>query len=240
MRIGILKCDTVAPELQPAFGDYPDMFRRLLGDGVARPEFRDYDLTAGGFPESLEECDAWLFTGSQWSAYDPDDWIARAHEVARELHRERRPTVGICFGHQLMARALGGRVERAEAGWGVGVHTARIVARRPWMAPARDALPLLVSHQDQVIEPPREATVLAGHTFCPYGMTQIGDHVLTLQGHPEFPVGYSRAVMDKRRKQIGEATFRDGVASLEQPIEPRVAAAWIHRFLQTAHEQRTG
>ena len=239
MRIGILKCDTVAPELLPEFGDYPDMFRRLLGAGADDIAFRDYDLTAGTFPQSLDECDAWLFTGSKWSAYEPDDWIRQAHGLAGELHRERRPTVGICFGHQLIARALGGRVERAEVGWGVGVHTARILERRPWMQPVRGELPLLVSHQDQVVEPAPGASVLAGHDFCPYDMTQVGDHILTFQGHPEFPVGYSRATMDMRRERLGEDTYRRGIASLEQPIEPTVAAEWIHNFLRTAHDHRT-
>jgi GMP synthase-like glutamine amidotransferase len=238
MRIGILQCDTVAPELQPDFGDYPDMFHALLGRGAADIEFRDYDLTADELPHALDVCDAWLFTGSKWSAYDPDAWIQRAHELARNLHRERRPTVGICFGHQLIARALGGRVERARSGWGVGVHTARIRERRPWMTPARDGLPLLVSHQDQVTEPAPGSQVLAGHAFCPYDMTQIGEHILTLQGHPEFAVGYSRATMERRRQVLGEETFRAGVASLDQPVESDVAAAWILRFLRAAQQRR--
>ena len=236
MRIGILKCDTVAPALQSAFGDYPDMFRALLGKHRAGWSFRDYDLTAGDFPDSVAQCDAWLLTGSKWGVHDRDDWILRAHELAGELYRARRPTVGICFGHQLMANALGGRVERASrVGWGVGVHTAQIRARRDWMVPARDALPLLVSHQDQVTEPPPGASVLAGHDFCPIDMMQIGDHVLTLQGHPEFEVGYSRALMKRRRAEIGESVFRKGIESLSQPIAPWVATAWISRFMETAH-----
>jgi putative intracellular protease/amidase len=108
MRLGILQCDSVRPELQPEFGDYPDMFQRLLTTEAVQPEFRVYNLTAGEFPESPDECDAWLFTGSKWSVYDPDEWIQRAHEFARELHASRRPTVGICFG-QALHQALGNR-----------------------------------------------------------------------------------------------------------------------------------
>jgi len=234
MRLGILQCDSVRPELQPEFGDYPDMFQRLLTTEAVQPEFRVYNLTAGEFPESCDECDAWLFTGSKWSVYDPDEWIERAHEFARELHASRRPTIGICFGHQLICRALGGRVEKAPIGWGVGVHTARILRHEPWMQPDRDQLSLLVSHQDQVIEPPEGAERLAGHEFCPYDMFWIGNHILTFQGHPEFGPGYSQATMDMRRETLGEDTYQAGVASLEGSINPDVAAAWIHSFLARA------
>ncbi len=239
MRLGILQCDSVDTRLQPEFGDYPDMYRRLLTTDVDHPQptFRVYNLTAGQFPESTDACAAWLFTGSKWSAYDPDDWITRAHQFARELHAKRHPTLGICFGQQLICRALGGTVEKANAGWGVGVHTTQILERRSWMEPSRDTLSLLVSHQDQVIEPPAEATLLASHPFCPHDMFAIGEHMLTLQGHPEFPKGYSRAVMDMRREVIGESTYREGMASLEQPVDSDVAAAWMLGFLRRALDQ---
>lgn len=233
MRLGILQCDSVRPELQPAFGNYPDMFRRLLTTEQRQPGFRAYDLTAERFPASLDECDAWLFTGSKWSTYDDEPWIVEAHALARRLHEERRPTIGICFGHQLIARALGGRADQAPA-WGVGVHTAAIRQPRDWMEPPRRTLSLLVSHQDQVTELPDEAELLAGHAFCPYDITQVGQHILTFQGHPEFPKGYSRAMIELRRDLIGETISEAALASLDEPIEPGVAAAWIHRFLATA------
>jgi GMP synthase-like glutamine amidotransferase len=239
MRIGILQCDSVAPDLQAEFGDYPDMFRKLLSSDGTAPDCRTYDLTRDEFPAATDECDAWLFTGSQWSVYDPDEWIVRAHAFARALHGDGRPTVGICFGHQLIARALGGEAQQAAAGWGVGVHTARILRPQPWMDPERPTLSLLVSHQDQVTAPPPGAQVLAGHEFCPYDMLQIDDHVLTLQGHPEFERGYAQAIMDRRREAIGEQTYFEGRASLASPIEPAIAAQWIHRFLARAGAARS-
>lgn len=233
MQIGILQCDSVEADLQPEFKDYPDMFQRLLASDTAGPElaFRTYDLTAGQFPKASNECDAWLITGSKWSVCDSDEWIARAHEFVRELHASRRPTVGICFGHQLIARALGGKVEKADVGWGVGVRTASILQRREWMRPGHDTLSLLVSHQDQVIEPPVEAALIAEYALCPYDMLEIGGHMLTMQGHPEFPKEYARALMIKRRDALGESVYQKGIASLEQQIDPDVAALWIRNFL---------
>lgn len=229
MRLGILQCDSVRPEWQKEFGDYPDMFQRLLGPIDAGLRFRVYDLTRGRFPATPEACDAWLFTGSKWSVNDDDAWIRRAEEMVVELDRRRRPTIGVCFGHQLIARALGGRVEQA-SNWGVGVHATQVLRQQPWMEPPAHELSLIVSHQDQVVALPPGATHLASHPFCPYAMYQIGEHILSLQGHPEFSKGYSRALMDSRRKNIGEYTYQQGMASLASTTDAAIVAAWIAGF----------
>lgn len=232
IQIGILQCDAVDADLQTPFGDYPDMFRRLLGTGPQTAQCLSYDLTHGDFPHSLDECDAWLFTGSRYSTYDADDWIVRAHELVQTLHAERRPMIGVCFGHQLIARALGGDVAKAESGWGIGVDTARLLEQRAWMTPARNALPLLFSHQDQVQRPPEAATVLATREACPYDMLQVGEHILTFQGHPEFEAGYVRALIERRRDAIGEARSREGLASLDETTAGDTAHSWILNFLE--------
>jgi len=236
MHIGILQCDSVSSSLQTVYGDYPDMHRRLLTSNAMHFElkFYIYDLTASQFPDTSSECDAWLITGSRWSVLDNDLWIAHALQFVQQLHAERRPLVGICFGHQLISQALGGKIGKADVGWGVGVHTIDILERKRWMEPYREKISLLVSHQDQVIKPPTEAMLLASHPFCHYDMLAIDDHILTLQGHPEFPRGYARALMDKRRDRIGESTYNEGVASLEKPTDADVVGGWILRFLGDA------
>ncbi|MDZ7788383.1 MAG: GMP synthase [Halofilum sp. (in: g-proteobacteria)] len=182
----------------------------------------------------MNECDAWLFSGSTWSVYDRESWILRGREFVCALHEARRPTVGVCFGHQLVARALGGEVEKASIGLGVGVHTTRILERRPWMVPPRERLALLVSHQDQVTRLPEEAVLLASHGVCPCDMYQVGEHILGLQPHPEFSKGYSRATMERWRFLIGEEGFRVGVDSLAKPIDADVVGHWILGFLGRA------
>jgi GMP synthase-like glutamine amidotransferase len=238
MRVGILQCDSVSADLQTEFGDYPDMLRRLFVDRAQEPSFVVYRLTAGRFPGSVDECDAWVFTGSTWSTYDHESWIVGAHDFVRALHEARRPTIGVCFGHQLIARALGGEAEKASVGLGVGVHTMGILEQRAWMDPPRERLSLLVSHQDQITRLPEEAVLLASHDFCPYDMYQIGDHILGLQPHPEFSKAYSRATMERWRPLIGEEGFRTGVASLAQPVDTDVAGNWIVRFLECALGRR--
>lgn len=235
MLLGILQCDSVLTELQGTFGDYPDMFRQLLATAEPAFEYRVYDLTKSNLPASVEECGQWLITGSKWSVYDDAAWIHHARNFVVSLHQARQPTVGICFGHQLIADALGGKVEKARQGWRVGVHTADILETPPWMKPAARRLALLFSHQDQVTSLPPEASILASHSLSPYDMLQIGDHMLTFQGHPEFSKAYSRTMMERRRKKLGEQTFKSGMASLTQRTHAEIAAQWIARFLDNAH-----
>ncbi|MEX0730966.1 MAG: hypothetical protein WED00_11320 [Aquisalimonadaceae bacterium] len=235
MQLGILQCDSVTHELQAEFGDYPDMFRNLLTAVDRSLSFQVYNLPEEHFPDDLGVCDGWLFTGSKWSVYDDAPWIRRAEELTMRLHHERRPTIGICFGHQLIARVLGGRVEKSSRGWGVGIHTARLAGQPPaWMQPAADELSLLVSHQDQVVELPPDAEWLAGHDFCGNDMFQVGTHMLTFQGHPEFPRAYARAMMMRRREKLGEQTYHEGIASLADSSHELTAARWILAFLDEA------
>ncbi len=117
-------------------------------------ELVPYELDEGRFPVSLDECDGWMCSPSRHSVYDDVPWIADAEDLHREIVRDEHAYVGICFGHQLLAQALGGRVERAEDGWGVGVHEYALVESLPCMDPALDRIALIASHQDQVVDVP--------------------------------------------------------------------------------------
>lgn len=241
MRIGILQTDSVREEFRDAHGDYPGMFRELLLaanlDAGERPiEFRDYDVQSGELPADPTECDAYVITGSRDSVYDDKPWIRALEDFVRELHVRRHKLVGICFGHQLVAQALDGATSPAEAGWAVGVHGSRLVRGAPWMDEPESALEepfaLISSHKDQVTQLPTEAELLATNDFCPNAAFTVGDHILCIQGHPEFRKAYSRTLMDFRREILGEDTYVPGVASLEQPIHPDRVGRWMLSFMQ--------
>ena len=229
MRIGILQADRVDPEYRARFGDYPEMFEDALGDALGDATFEFFDVRGNVYPDRVEDCNGYLITGSRASAYDDEPWIARLADFVRELHTRRAKTVGICFGHQLIARALGGVVGRAAGGWGVGVHTWTVQRCESWMRPRLAEFRLLASHQDQVEGLPPDARLLAASDFCPNAAFAVGNHVFALQGHLEFTREYAGFLLRLRRDQIGPA-FEPGMRSLDRPTDEGTVADWIAGF----------
>jgi GMP synthase-like glutamine amidotransferase len=234
MRIGILEAGRPAPPLMEKHGDYRAMFRDLLARPMRQATFIDYAAIDGHLPRSLDEADGWLVTGSAFSVYDTDPWIGALKKCVREAIDRGQPVFGICFGHQLIAEIMGGKVEKAQAGWGIGVHRYEIGEVADWMTDAKlgAQFATLVSHQDQVTVPPPGAKLLAASAFCPYAMLEILPNVASLQSHPEMPSAYCHDLYDSRRDRIGDAKVDDALASLEEPIHAERVADWIAGFFQ--------
>ena len=227
MRIGVLETGAPPEPLGEQFGDYPAMFRALLGEDFA---WRTYDVQAGAWPGRPEEQDAYLVTGSPAGVYDSNDWIVPLLDFLRSARGKAR-LVGICFGHQAMAQAFGGQVIKSPKGWGVGLHTYDVLAQEPWMDTAR-TISVPASHQDQVVEPPPGATVLAASAFTPYGMLDYGEGAVSLQLHPEFDPAYAEALIEGRREaRISSDVADAAVASLHRPNDNARVGAWLKRFL---------
>ena len=228
MKLGVLETGAPPERLAPRFGTYPDMFRQLLGDGF---DWRSYDVQTGKWPERPEENDAYLITGSSAGVYDAAPWIGQLLDFLREAKGKTR-LVGICFGHQAMAQAFGGQVVKSPKGWGIGLHRYDVREREPWMDPAK-AVALPASHQDQVIEPPPAARLLASSAFTPYAMFDYADQpAISIQPHPEFDPAYAEALIENRRgTRYSEAEADAAVASLRQPNDRARVGEWIKRFL---------
>lgn len=226
--LGLLVCDHVRPEFRDVAGDYTDMFESLLGDRV---KLRHYALVDGEFPESATECDGWITTGSGKSVYDDIPWIRRFAELTREIVAAGVPLFGVCFGHQMIAHALGGKVEHADSGWGVGVKEVEIPEPQSWMGEDVQSYRILNSHHDQVTVLPPGATVIGSNEHCPVSAFTLGDRVVGIQGHPEFVPEYSAALMEYRRGWlIPDEVVDAGVASLREPPDRELLASWIVEF----------
>ena len=236
MRIGILQTGHVSEPLRGRHGDYPAMFERMLqacDPGVQCPHWAVVD---GELPDTPDLCDAWLITGSRHGVYDDLAWIAPLKDFLRAARDAERALVGVCFGHQVLAEAFGGRAEKSEKGWGVGVHRYEVVARPPWMAEAPRELAWHAMHQDQVTAIPADATLLARSTFCPYAMLAYGDparpDAISVQGHPEFSTAYARdLVLRKRGESIPEPVSRAALESLGTPVHTEAFARWTLAYL---------
>ncbi|HEY0112628.1 MAG TPA: type 1 glutamine amidotransferase [Allosphingosinicella sp.] len=227
MDVAILKTGVPPAGLAERFGTYPDMFERLLGPGFST---RVYDVEAGELPERADAHGAYLITGSPAGVYEPLPWIAPLLDFIREA-KGKSKLVGVCFGHQAMAEALGGKVEKSERGWGVGLQDYEVRESAAFMReppPERIAVP--VSHQDQIVVPPPGARVLAGSAFSPFGMLAWdGGDALSMQFHPEFEPDYARALIEQRRARLPEPDA--AIASYARPNDTALAGQWIRDFL---------
>lgn len=225
MKIGILQCGSVPADLGARFGTYGAMMRRMLGEDR---DYRVYDVPAGELPEHATEAGAYIVTGSAAGVYDDLPWIPTLMRFLRAA-RHNAKLVGICFGHQAMAEAFGGSVEKSSKGWGVGLHRYDIVTPSTWMDDVpRVAIP--ASHQDQVVRLPPGARVISTSDFTPYAGLDYGD-AISFQFHPEFGADFAAALIEMRRDRLGSLADT-ALASLTQPDDRPRVANWIERFVE--------
>ncbi|RRV07300.1 amidotransferase [Pseudomonas sp. v388] len=237
LRICILETDILRPTLAEQYQGYGRMFESLFARQPIAAQFEIYNVMQGVYPPEGERFDAYLVTGSKADSFGTDPWILTLKEYLLELYRRGEKLLGICFGHQLLALALGGKTERASQGWGAGIHHYHLAPAKPWMNPPVEKLTLLISHQDQVTALPEGATVIASSEFCPFAAYHINDQVLCFQGHPEFIHDYSRGLLEILQSTLGDQLYRNGVASLEHDHHGATVAEWMMRFV--AHKPET-
>ena len=226
VRVALLECDHTDPALRGIDGDYADMFSRLLARHAPALELTRFDVVGGDPLPPLDAFDAYLVTGSRFDAVADDDWIRGLAAFLRGLHGQRTPTVGICFGHQLIAHALGGQVERAASGWGVGVRDAWVTASGAREPGLPDRFRLLHSHQDQVLDPPPGGEVLAASAHAPVAALRAGS-LLGFQGHPEFTPRYAAALMTSRSDRIDAEVIAEARQTLATPTDHGPITRWI-------------
>ncbi len=226
MKLAILKTGEPPPSLLPRFGSYTDMFCRLLGSDYVGDS---YDVTKGFLPADQQDHPAYLITGSAAGVYDDLPWIPTLKHFLHEAKGKAR-LIGICFGHQIMAEAFGGRVLKSDKGWGVGLQEYRVFERARWMDTGGDRIRVPVSHQDQVIGLPPCSTILAGSDFCDIGALRYDNQpAISFQFHPEFDPEYAAALIEMRRGQVNDADT--AINSLKGPNDRDHVSGWIKGFL---------
>jgi GMP synthase-like glutamine amidotransferase len=235
MKLTILQTGEVPEPLRQRFGPYPAMFQRMFANAGANFDVETVPVYSGApFPE-LGALDAVLITGSAAGVYEDHPWLAPLRAFIRRAYGARTPMIGVCFGHQIMADALGGVVRKSEKGWGLGRHSYRIVRRPELLQGQGSELAIACSHQDQVIEKPDEAEVFLASDFTPNaGLLYRNGAAVSLQPHPEFTDDYALALAELRRGRAPEAVVDAAIASLAGPSHSGETARFLTDFLSRA------
>lgn len=235
MKLTIIQTGDVPEPLRPTYGPYYQMFERMFD--AARPGFTyemvtSYDGNALPDPSQLEGI---VITGSAAGVYDDLDWLEPLRNFIRSAYAARTPMLGVCFGHQIMADALGGDVRKSEKGWGLGRHVYRVLARPGFMADAPETLSVACSHQDQVIVAPPEAEVILASDFTPNaGLFYRNGRAVSFQPHPEFDEPYARALAELRRGRAPDTVVATAESSFTKASDSARMGGYLAQFFADA------
>ncbi|MEM7524937.1 MAG: type 1 glutamine amidotransferase [Pseudomonadota bacterium] len=206
MKVGVLQTGLVPDGFSDAHGEYDVAFRRLLHRIDPSIEVEGWRVVEREMPPAPDAADGWIISGSKHGVYEDHPWIDPLKDFIRHAAKARSPMIGVCFGHQIIAEALGGRAEKWKDGWRLGSEDYRVLRRPSWMADAPETLKICAVHQDQVTALAPDATLLASSDGCENAMIAYGDveapYAISLQPHPEFSDAYARELLEVRRGAV--------------------------------------
>jgi GMP synthase-like glutamine amidotransferase len=229
-RITIIETGIVSEPTRARFGSFPQMFERMIHAADASVDLDVISVMEGEQLPDPATLQAILLTGSPAGVYDDLDWIAPLEDFVRQAYAAKTPMAGICFGHQLMAQALGGVVRKSDKGWGIGRHVYDIAPGNGVIDGERIAI--AASHQDQVIVPPSGARTILSSAFAEYaGLLYENGAALSVQPHPEFDTGFAHFCCDIRKGHAPDELITQAKASLAAPVDNERLGSAITRFL---------
>lgn len=231
MKIGILNAYHLEVEPNTYQKDYRPLISNFFSSFIPNHELVEYIVAQGHFPPNVHDCDVWVITGSPASVYDDLPWIKELIAFTQNCHQQKKKILGICFGHQLIAQALGGEVVKSPNGWGIGIREFNMLKPNQWIKNPPQKIKLIFSHQDQVTLLPKDAVKLAGDSFCENQMFSIGQHVFSIQGHPEFTKDFALGRYRAREALYPKEVYQQGLESMNQSANDDLVKQWILSFL---------
>jgi GMP synthase-like glutamine amidotransferase len=207
MHIAVLKANT--DESAFAQGHPKDEAKFAVLLQALRPDWKVsvYSVKDGQFPPDDAVYDGWIITGSPASVHDPDAWVAGLEVLIRRLVAQGQPLFGACFGHQAIAKALGGVVGDNPGGWVFGLIETVMAGQK---------IRLYAAHREQVLQLPAGAVANGGNAETPLGSFKIGQKVLTTQYHPEMSDGFFQALTEEFADKLPAEVTANARASIAQ------------------------
>jgi len=232
MKIGLLICGYAAPEVAKTKGEYDQWFKDLLaGNGFS---FEAYFVVDMKFPDDVHDCDGWLISGSKHGVYEDHAFIPKLEDFVRKAYAAKVPMVGICFGHQIIAQALGGKVEKFQGGHALG--------RQEYDYEGFGKVTINAWHGDQVLELPKDARVVASNDFCKNAAMVYGDSAFTIQPHPEFSNDVVQQYIPLRRNPdiYDDAVMDAALEKTTGPTDAQLMASEIVKFFKQPRKVMDG
>jgi GMP synthase-like glutamine amidotransferase len=222
MHIAVLMANTDDSAFAQAHPGDGSKFETLLHE--LRPDWRVsvYAVKDGQFPTAGAVHDGWIITGSPASVHDQEAWVARLEALIRDLVAQKQPLFGACFGHQAIAKALGGVVGDNPDGWAFGLVETEMEGVK---------IRLYAAHREQVLVLPPGAVAVGGNAECPVGAFAM-PQVLTTQYHPEMTPEFVAALVAEYAPKLPADAAARARASLAVAADRAVIAARIVRFFE--------
>lgn len=232
MKIAILQTDHIPEHRRDvAGGNYPEMFANLFFKLSLIVDLDIYDVTQEKYPADYSVYDGFIITGSKATAIDNLVWIEKLKSEVRNIYNNGQKIIGICFGHQILAQALGGRVARSECGFATGVRNVEVLVSKPWMEPYHHYLSLLFYHQDMVVELPEDSELIGTSDYCQVQMFCVNNQILGIQAHPEMLKVHNHALMEEYQDEI-KNQFQQSLDSLRIRDNSLIIGHWMANFFE--------
>ncbi|KAL7589877.1 hypothetical protein Lser_V15G38042 [Lactuca serriola] len=228
-RYALLLAARDSEYVKKVYGGYFNVFVAAFGEEEVEERWDSYRVVDGEFPDmnELQDYDGFVVSGSPYDAYGDDNWILELCVLLQTLDSMQKKVLGICFGHQVLCRALGGRVGKSQSGWDIGLRKVEIIQNfspcsfLESLTEIPPALSIIECHQDEVLEVPMGAEVIAFSDKTGVEMFTIGDHILGIQGHPEYSKDILNNLIDRLLNQDAiEIGLAEDVRSKLEIAEP--------------------